>query len=435
MAWRTFCRNCNRLRNKEMNPIYNHSGVSIYCGDCIEVLPQLPDSSVHCCVTSPPYWGLRDYGTVGQVGLEKTPEEYTERLVEIFREVRRVLRDDGTLWLNLGDSYYGSWQNYGGGNRGAGKQRPIVKGSQAQNPVWEGLEGYRPAGTQPHSILKSKDLIGIPWRIAFALQANSWYLRSDIIWSKPNPMPESVTDRPTTSHEHVFLFAKNKKYYYDHEAIKERATYAGEPRDQGERYNKQGTLNDNYNERNKRSVWNIHTQPFPQAHFAVFPEKLIEPMIKAGTSKRGCCPKCRSPYKRIVEKGKPILNAWSAKGAGQYDNSIGQMHRTSLDEGSTLKHIVPTKTIDWQPTCNCGTEHPIPQQELDADPTLLDEFEIEPYKSVPCTVLDPFSGAGTTLKVARDLGCKAVGIELNPEYIEMTIKRLTQDVFNFEKAK
>lgn len=278
-------------------------------GDCIELLKAMPSESVQCCVTSPPYWGLRDYGVEGQIGLEASPEMYVEKMVDVFREVRRVLREDGTLWLNLGDSYYGSWQNYGGGNRGAGKQRPIIKGSAAQNPVWEGLEDARPAATQPHPTLKPKDLVGIPWRVALALQADGWWLRCDIIWSKPNPMPESVTDRPTKAHEYIFLMTKSERYFYDSEAIKEpcesgpsdiKKMTEGMERIGG----KYKILDDPLSKassktnigqkrsvgspdgRNRRSVWTVGTHPFPGAHFATFPPKLIEPCILAG-SKEG----------------------------------------------------------------------------------------------------------------------------------------------------
>ena len=185
-------------------------------GDCLDVLRTLPDKSVHCCVTSPPYFGLRDYGVDGQIGLEQTPDEYVAKLVDVFREVKRVLRDDGTLWLNLGDSYFSTTKGSGGSN-------PETSPKQA----WKGVEngqGFTPRKISAgNSDLKPKDLIGIPWRVAFALQADGWYLRSDIIWAKGNPMPESVTDRPTKAHEYIFLLSKSERYFYDAEAIKEDA--------------------------------------------------------------------------------------------------------------------------------------------------------------------------------------------------------------------
>ena len=236
---------------------------TILNGDVIACLRSLPDACVQCVVTSPPYWGLRDYGVEGQIGLEPTPEEHVERMVEVFREVRRVLRDDGTLWLNLGDSYNGS------GGAGGDYDPGGLKAGQPKFP------GRR------ISALKPKDLVGIPWRVAFALQADGWYLRSDIIWSKPNPMPESVTDRPTKSHEFVFLFAKSPRYFYDHEAIKEpyaESTFkraksvnnAATRKDNGTAINQRGITAEQQTKayskvtetggRNKRSVWHIATK-------------------------------------------------------------------------------------------------------------------------------------------------------------------------------
>ena len=199
----------------------NPTDFVVHCGDALEVLKTLPSESVNCCITSPPYYGLRDYGVDGQIGLDQTPGQYVERLVTVFREMRRVLRDDGTFWLNIGDSYAGSWGNYGGQNRGRGKQREITTGSQAHQRAYDGLERWRPPTSMKLDGLKAKDLIGIPWMLAFALRADGWYLRSEIIWHKPNPMPESVKDRPTKAHEQIFLLSKSPKYYYNYEAIKE----------------------------------------------------------------------------------------------------------------------------------------------------------------------------------------------------------------------
>ena len=193
-----------------VKPYYEHDGITIYHGDCLAILPTLPDESVHCVVTSPPYWGLRDYAHDDQIGLEQTPEEYVAQLVAVFRQVRSVLADDGTLWLNLGDSYAGTGK--GPSNVGHGRRN----GQRLDGAPTEWIP--IPKG------LKPKDLVGIPWRVAFALQADGWYLRADIIWAKPNPMPSSVKDRPTSAHEHVFLFAKSERYYYDAAAIAEPAT-------------------------------------------------------------------------------------------------------------------------------------------------------------------------------------------------------------------
>jgi DNA modification methylase len=237
-------------------------------------------TSVQTCISSPPYWGLRNYGVDGQLGLEKTPEEYVARLVDVFREVRRVLKDDGTLWLNLGDCYA-----TGGGK--AGKTHPDSKNPHA------GIPTFQP-NRMPIEGLKPKDLVGIPWRVAFALQADGWYLRSDIIWSKGNPMPESVTDRPTRSHEYLFLLTKSRRYYYDHAAVKEPLkadTLARYERGRGtdtptRPNNHLGTgipWEDDGSGRNRRTVWSINTRPFKGAHSATFPPALVEPCLLAGS--------------------------------------------------------------------------------------------------------------------------------------------------------
>jgi len=266
--------------------------IKILNGDCRDVLKTLPDQSVHTCVTSPPYFGLRDYGHAGQMGLEPTPDEFVSELVNVFREVRRVLRDDGTLWLNLGDSYAGS----GKGRNGDGSPNVDLQSKQATS-----------AGTIIGNLIKSKtpdckpkDLIGIPWRVAFALQADGWYLRQDIIWHKPNPMPESVTDRCTKAHEYIFLLSKSPKYYFDHEAIKEpvaassiiRLTQPNISAQVGSNrvpFKTNGTMKavGNTEMRNKRSVWTVTTKPFKSPHFATFPQDLIEPCILAGCPEGG----------------------------------------------------------------------------------------------------------------------------------------------------
>lgn len=263
-------------------------------GDALDVLRTIPDGFIHTCVTSPPYWGLRDYGVEGQIGLEPTPEEYVERLVEVFREVRRVLRDDGTLWLNLGDSYYGSWGNYQ--PTGKGGQRPKHT-ERFQRRAYEGKTDWRPPTSYRHDKLKPKDLVGIPWRVAFALQEDGWYLRSDIIWHKPNAMPESVKDRPTKAHEYIFLLAKSERYYYDADAIKEPLScpnakgiaFGGTKYPNVTRRQYSGNKYDaaRIKGRNKRTVWTVSTKPFKGAHFAVFPPDLIEPCILAGCPEGG----------------------------------------------------------------------------------------------------------------------------------------------------
>jgi len=270
--------------------------------DVTSPLP-LKDNSVQCVVTSPPYWGLRDYGVANQLGLEATPELYVERMVAVFREVRRVLRDDGTVWVNLGDSYCA---------QPAGNKTPNQFMSQVHQSARENSDDPRRATSGRRLVipngLKQKDLVGIPWMVAFALQADGWYLRSDIIWSKPNPMPESVTDRPTKAHEYIFLLSKNERYFWDQDAVREDSQDFTNKRtvnsDGSEQIRKAWTdhkerdakkdlasWGSKYgslvpaNGRNIRTVWEIATQPYPQAHFATFPEAIAERCIKAGSKK------------------------------------------------------------------------------------------------------------------------------------------------------
>ena len=258
--------------------------VSILVGDCVEQMKLLPDASAQTCVTSPPYFGLRDYGVDGQIGLEPTPDEFVAALVAVFRGVRRVLRDDGTLWLNLGDSYgskggdifTGFNARYSGTGLDGGKQAAIA----------EAAKGARSKTRETG--LRAKDLIGIPWRVAFALQADGWYLRQDIIWHKPNPMPESVRDRCTKAHEYIFLLSKSPRYYFDSEAIKEPASAPPKkcgPKNDASRNDsgRTGIVRGDGETRNRRSVWTVSTKPFGEAHFATFPPALIEPCILAGS--------------------------------------------------------------------------------------------------------------------------------------------------------
>ena len=383
----------------------------ILTGSCLDVLPTLPEQSAHCVVTSPPYFGLRDYGADGQIGLEPTPDEFVAALVQVFREVRRVLRDDGTLWLNLGDSYASSAgekvqrpqrDNSGGlvNNRidSRGKQ------SWTDGAVTGGV--YREYGSA-----KPKDLLGIPWRVAFALQADGWYLRSDIIWSKPNPMPESVTDRPTKAHEYLFLLTKSPRYFYDADAIREPSAepervrgdaightqrkLAGRPVDR---------IAEQVASRNRRSVWHVATQPFSGAHFATFPPKLIEPCILAGTSARGACAECGAPWVRVVERGESDyarLGKHLGAQFGKNDSQPGSRGQTRNANGTVPSlRAAPVLGITWEPSCTCDAG------------------------VVPCTVLDPFNGAATTGVVACQHGRDYLGIELNPEYVALSEDRL-----------
>jgi DNA modification methylase len=344
----------------------------ILVGDVLERLRELPSESVHCVVTSPPYWGLRDYSAVGQLGLEATPEEYITNMVRVFAEVRRVLRLDGTLWLNLGDNF------------------------------------------------QDKQLCGMPWRLAFALQADGWWLRSDIIWSKPNPMPESVIDRPTKSHEYIFLLTKSAKYFYDAEAVREPAQDWG-PRDRSNFRNgttdpllkHHGLTNGDFATagRNKRSVWEISTQPFPEAHFATYPEELVLTCIKAGTSEWGCCAapstssgqSCGAPWVRVVEEiyrgGDRIPNGDLIRGAT----------RNLLGGQKDWDNYKPAKTIGWQASCKCVSFGSLSRNEAPRQPALI---------------LDPFIGSGTTGLVALKAGRDFVGIELSPTYAAMAERRL-----------
>jgi len=355
------------------------------------MMRSMPAESVHCVVSSPPYWGLRDYGQDGQLGLEPTPEQYVENMVAVFREVRRVLRSDGTVWLNLGDSYAGG-ATTDKKRPGAGRADGIVDDRAQRN--------RNGVGSVPG--LKPKDLVGIPWRVAFALQADGWYLRSDIIWSKPNPMPESVTDRPTKSHEYLFLLAKSPRYYFDADAVREGALIETWP-GIGPKHGTTDNHKSDYNpmtvnaERNIRSVWTIATQPYPGAHFATFPRKLVEPCIKAGTSERGVCSLCGSPWRRLTSVTR-----------GERDDSTRDPVRASARRGAAA---VPEK--GWESErLHVGWASP------DCGHTMADGAS-----PIAATVLDPFAGSGTTGLVAQSLSRRAVLIDLNGDYLDQAMAR------------
>jgi len=428
---------------------------TIIQGDALARLKELSSESVDCCITSPPYYGLRDYGTAkweggnpecnhvvgnqvqdtmakgaiisgvrpgcdaskcklcgairvdGQIGLEESPEAYVSKLVEVFREVRRVLKKEGTLWLNLGDSYASNWP--------CNRRNVIGTGS-----LPNGKREARPP--RMGDGLKDKDLIGIPWMVAFALRADGWWLRSDIIWAnlsmvrpfrspKPNCMPESCKDRPTKSHEYIFLLSKSERYFYDNEAIKEESI----TKDPRKPYTSQGAKeldgrevwhsgekreSGDFTKRNKRTVWTVATKPFAEAHFATFPPALIEPCILAGTSERGVCPACGKPWIRQV--GKQTIYLSNAAKAGT-TALAGKGHTSSQvreNHDIRLGPCTQTETIGWLPSCQCSCE------------------------PVPAVVLDPFFGAGTTGLVAKKLGRCFIGIELNEAYIGMAQKRV-----------
>ncbi len=392
----------------------------IICTDVMAGLAELADESVQCVVTSPPYWGLRDYGVEGQIGLEPTPEAYVARLVEVFREVRRVLRPDGTLWLNLGDSYV---SGQGGRQSAAGELPLSIRRDRPEPKARPELENA-PSGWAERAVttrtypgresgLKPKDLYGLPWRVAFALQADGWWLRSDIIWAKPNPMPESVTDRPTKAHEYILLLTKSARYFYDADAVRE--ADHGRPSGNGFICPHRLSYGDRGAEeqwepgggRNLRDVWTIATEPFPEAHFATFPKALVVPCVKAGTSEKGCCPECGAPWRRetSVEYVKsPVHGAGSVVGRHEASGANGW-------DGAGLPRLnKETTTTGWAPTC---------------------DHEAEP---IPSLVLDPFCGSGTVGVVALRLGRSFVGIELNPEYAEMARRRIADDAPLFNVA-
>ena len=460
--------------------------VQILVGDAITRLRELPDESVHCVVTSPPYWGLRAYkGEPGMIGLEPKFEEHLENLVAVFREVRRVLRKDGTLWLNYGDAY-------ADGRTGLRANEPA--GPKQRTSAGTMDIAHRPV---PPS-LKPKDLMMMPARVAMALQTcgsedsksmevidrvryelidayresgasipdkvlvilerlnseyseakgDSWWVRSEVIWHKKNPMPESAKDRPTNSHEKLFLLSKSPRYFYDAEAVKEpvtgnaharrsyktpdsldtstgncghrsfhkdgrekghvrppgvgvKATKPGSGIKQNESF--QAAVVDLVLSRNRRNVWSISTEPYKDAHFATFPRALIDPCIKAGTSEKGCCSECGAPWGRAVEKQTTSKHLGSDTLEGNTRNSYG-----GQKEWDNYK---PPTTTGWAPTCDHSRD------------------------LVPCRVLDPFSGAGTVGLMAQWLGRDAVLIEISPEYAEMSRNRIEADQPMFAKVE
>jgi DNA modification methylase len=405
--------------------------IRLLAGDCRDVLATLPADSVQCVVTSPPYYGLRDYGTaqwdggdagcdhafrpdagatsqrVGrsyqqghphrecqcgatrvdrQIGLEATPDEYLATMVGVFREVKRVLRPDGTCWVNMGDSYAtGGYRPHGDSKRGMGTVG----------------NGYKP-----------KDLLMMPARLALALQADGWWLRSDIIWHKPNPMPESCRDRPTSAHEHIFMLTKSARYYYDADAVREEPSSTSHGwlpaavAPATDKYSAVGNGHDgkrnapNPAGRNLRNVWTIATSPYPNAHFATYPAALAERCIKAGTSERGCCSQCGKPWVRQTSVSYTDAgngnNNMKRKGGGDYEAAMSS-------RPYDVRKLKDVETTGW----HAGCDHEAPVSS--------------------CVVLDPFAGAGTTLLCADRLQRDAIGIELNTAYTEMAMERCRDD--------
>ena len=425
--------------------------INIKIGDCLEVLKTLPKNHFDTVVTSPPYYGLRDYNTgtwvggdpncphkrltkiskdtatghanmydhgdvVGdaiyrqkcpicgaerqdsQIGLELTPQDYVRRLVEVFRGVRDTLKEDGTVWLNLGDTYH----NYRAD--GMNVKQTLHKDKHDQPEV-------SPNRANKIQGLKEKDLMGIPWRVAFALQEDGWYLRQDIIWHKPNPMPESVKDRCTKAHEYIFLLTKSPNYYYDYFSIQEEATYKDVMRGGStNRYEQNNFGGDNtaYDKRNKRSVWTVNTRPYKEAHFAVFPTDLIEPCIKAGCPER-VCDECGKPYERDVERIRVPRNELPKNDVRYRPNNYDGSYKDINGKGDA--GYVKTNDLGFKKMCNCKTD-----------------------KSVSGHVLDPFGGSGTTGLVADRLNRNATIIELNKDYVEIAEDRLMGETPLFTKV-
>ena len=369
---------------------------SILVGGALERLRELPDESVHCVVTSPPYWGLRSYEKdPGMIGLEPTFDAHLERLVAVFREVRRVLRSDGTLWLNYGDAYASGMRTQYATDRKYGHARA----HDSRPPTPPGL--------------KPKDLMMMPARVALALQADGWWLRSKVIWHKPNPMPESCTDRPTSSYEELFLMSKRATYFYDAEAVRVDAPYGRGSSFRAPKY-EGGKAFDGSETKTKtnahsfegganlRNVWTIATHSFPDAHFATFPPSLVEPCIRAGTSERGVCAQCGAPWVREVTK-----DLVPASSRANKRPSVNEQAPAGCRGGDWGKAgIVPgwrhdVTTTGWLPSCECAHD-----------------------TAVPAVVLDCFGGSGTVALVAQRLQRDAILIEISPTYAEMARERI-----------
>lgn len=415
----------------------------VMIGDVREQLRLLPDNSIHCAVTSPPYYGLRDYkipsstwsdGWVGCLGNEPRLDMYVAHLIEVFRELYRVLRPDATFWLNLGDSYANGGRKWRDGDK---KLQQRGMNNRPSDP-----DGVKP-----------KDLLGVPWMVAFALRNDGWYLRAENIWHKTSPMPESVQDRTTRAHEQVFMLSKGKKYYYDPFSISEPAVTVGDTRHLrndttvGPRFSSGGrerTGKPQAPTRNARSVWTIGPEPFPGSHFAVFPSEIPRKAILAGTSELGVCPECRSPWtRRVVKK---YSNAISRSSVDAKQRNIGMQqdrpHRTYEKGLGTGKPYATIDTIGWFPSCKCDSWS---VEYIDDVSVEAAETGERPQKMIlipgpggiqepiPATIIDPFAGSGTSLAVATVLNRNSIGIDLDgrlegwlPERTEAIRKRFVK---------
>lgn len=349
----------------------------IICGDSLkeETYSSIPDNTFHSIITSPPYFNLRDYGIEGQIGLEETPDEYISKMVKVFSYNKRILRDDGVFYLNIGDCYNGSGK--------AGKN----KSYQSRHTEFGHPSIHKERFGKPTDIegLKPKDMIGIPWMMAFALRKDGWFLRDAIIWNKVRPMPTNQTDRCTSSYEYIFQLTKSKKYYYDYFSIMEPTA-------------------DGKNLRTRRNIWSIPTQPCHEAHFATFPIALVEPLLLSSASTYGCCSVCGKPYERILSKEYTEERSHEGRTHSTEDQRMG---KTPVPEKGweSIK-----KTIGWAKKCDCSS---VP---------------------VPCRVFDPFMGAGTVGVAAKKYGMHYSGIELNPSYIDIANSRINRTYISYSDS-
>lgn len=384
----------------------------VFVGDVREQLRKLPADYYHVVITSPPYWQQRDYLVPGQLGLEPTVDEYVAAMVEVFRELRRVLRPDGTFWLNMGD------KRAAGKNAGARGKDPKRRVAGPRGPQLANITGQ---------------LIGIPWRLALAMQADGWQLRSDVIWDKPNPMPESAKLRPLGAHEYLFLFSKDPSYHFDPYAIMEPVTGNAHSRGEGlnpkakanPKHDLSGKANAQYSAAMKgivvdrrlpRSVWRISTHSFRGKHFAAFPPALVERALKASTSERGCCPHCGKPWKRIVKRERfatrPGLDSKVTKAELEVPPP-GTTMANRIGKRDKQRHETKVTTLGFKPGCSCVD--------------LLAAVGSVAPTTVPCRALDPFLGSGTTAMVSQRLGLECDGIEISREYAALAVRRVDDD--------